>query len=236
MDDRYLYLCVNACCVLVPFLFSFHPAIRFYRLWKVFIPVTLVVAAFFIVWDIIFTRLGVWSFNDRYVLGYYLFNLPLEEVLFFICIPYACMFTFYCMHKFTSLRSSVGLYRFTIALAVFFCAVAVAFAPRLYTSVTLLLLSALLFYCGYKKVSFLPTFYLSFAIILIPFFISNGILTGMWSSEATVRYNNLHNLNIRLGTIPVEDTFYGMLLQLANAVGLVYFSRRQNIAFTQPAV
>ena len=59
-------------------------------------------------------------------------------------------------------------------------------------------------------------FYFAFMFILIPFFIVNGVLTGSWIDEPVVWYNDTENMGLRLGTIPVEDIFYGMLMILSS--------------------
>ena len=65
-----------------------------------------------------------------------------------------------------------------------------------------------------KSIELLRHFYLTFLVMLIPFFIVNGILTGSFIENEVVWYNNLENLNIRIFTIPIEDIVYAFTLIL----------------------
>ncbi|NND88146.1 MAG: lycopene cyclase domain-containing protein, partial [Flavobacteriaceae bacterium] len=97
---KFLYLWINLGSFIVPFLFSFHPKLQFYKRWKTLFVGILLMMLFFIPWDIIFTAQQIWGFNPDYITGISLFGLPIEEWLFFICIPYACMFTHYSLQYF----------------------------------------------------------------------------------------------------------------------------------------
>ena len=227
MPLKYTYLLVDACCIFFPLAFSFHPRLRFYRQWRHFWAPCLFTAVFFLAWDILFTKIGVWSFNPKYVCGISFFSLPLEEYLFFFCIPYACVFTYYSLGLFFSFsRFSQIADILTWLLIGCLSVIGAVSLSRLYTSVTFLLLSALLLFIIRRRLAFLPQFYCSFLIILIPFFISNGILTGSFTAEPVVIYNNHFNLGLRMFTIPVEDTFYGMILLLMNVTGFEYLHNK----------
>ena len=105
---------------------------------------------------------------------------------------------------------------------------AMLFSERAYTSTTFGLLSILLLlHLYWFKSDYLGNFYLSYAFILIPFFIVNGILTGSFIHEEVVWYNDLENLGLRIFTIPIEDTFYGMLLILMNVSIYEYFKKKK---------
>ena len=97
-----LYLVINLASISVPLLFSFHPRIQFHKEWKYAIPAILLAAIPYLIWDEIFTRAGIWGFNPTYIGDLALGELPLEEVLFFICIPYACLFTYFVLSKLTA--------------------------------------------------------------------------------------------------------------------------------------
>ena len=70
-------------------------------------------------------------------------------------------------------------------------------------------------------------FYLMFIIIHVSgFIIVNGLLTGYNLDTPPVWYNYEETLNIRLGTIPLEDFFYSMLLLLCNVSFFEFFKKR----------
>lgn len=231
MPDKYLYLLVDTLCIIFPFLFSFHKKIKFYHQWRYFLMPCLSTAAIFIAWDAVFTAKGVWGFNPRYVVGIYFYGLPLEELLFFFCIPYACVFTYYCLSTLLRLPPTGNkVFLFTWLFATALLMMGLINLPRLYTSVTFILLAALLFYMAFKKASFLAAFYISYLAILLPFYMSNGVLTGLITPEPVVMYNNNYNLGIRTLTIPIEDIFYGMAMLLMNIAGFEYMRRNYSLA------
>jgi lycopene cyclase domain-containing protein len=87
-----------------------------------------------------------------------------------------------------------------------------------YTAVNYSVLVLVLTYTVFKVPDVLNTFFITFLIILIPFSIINGILTGSFIDEPVVYYNNAENLGIRLGTIPVEDIGYAFSMLLMSLV------------------
>lgn len=216
---KFLYLLVDLGAISIPLLFSFYPKIKLYREWRFLWPAILLATLIFAIWDSYFTRLGVWGFNPSYITGIYFFHLPIEEILFFICIPYACLFTYFCFGIFKGGQSFQLRYEKHISAVIILLSLGVAifFIDRLYTSYTCWGLSFFLFFLQFiVRVKWLSLFYHSHVFLLIPFFIVNGILTGTGPSQPVVWYNDSENMGFRILTIPVEDIFYGMLMLLLN--------------------
>lgn len=218
MNSKYLYLIIDLAAVSLPFLFSFHPKANFSKKWKYLWPAILLPGVFFLIWDEWFTRMGIWGFNPEYLTGIYLYSLPIEEILFFICIPYACVFSYEAVGHFSKnkfQRSTAN--KITPILILLLIIVGTINIQHWYTATTSLLSALFLLYIHFKlKPAYLTQFYITYLFILIPFFIVNGILTGTGIEGQVVWYNDTENLGLRLGTIPVEDIFYGMLLILMN--------------------
>ena len=90
---KFEYLIVMLLTVFVPFIKSFSPEIKFYTPLKRFVMAMLIPFVLFVTIDIIAVIRDLWTFNPDYVIGIYFFGLPLEEVCFFIFVPFACIFT-----------------------------------------------------------------------------------------------------------------------------------------------
>ncbi|MBP7216004.1 MAG: lycopene cyclase domain-containing protein [Candidatus Omnitrophica bacterium] len=87
------YLWVLCLSLSLPFVLSFWPSLKFYRNTNALLASIALIVVLFGAWDIFATWRGHWSFNPSKVMGMYIVNLPLEEVLFFVVIPFCCIFT-----------------------------------------------------------------------------------------------------------------------------------------------
>ena len=164
----------------------------------------------FVAWDAAFTAQGVWGFSDRYTLGVRFLGLPIEEWLFFVCVPYACVYLYevmrYALHKDVLGRIARPL---AIVLAIALVIIGLLNLDRFYTAITFISASAMLaLHALVLRSAYLGRFFIGYALSLVPFFLVNGILTGWLLPEPIVWYNDAENLGIRLGTIPVEDSIY----------------------------
>lgn len=228
------YLLINLAAISIPFIAGFDKRLKFYRLWKYLIPAIILTMLIFIPWDIIKTANGVWGFNPEYLTGIYVFNLPLEELLFFIAIPYACMFTYHAMGYVISYGSFTGVAKVvTVILIIGLLALAIKNVSLTYTFVTFSATAIFLaLHLLYARQDYMGRFYITFLIILIPFFLVNGALTGMFTPDPVVWYNDNENLGIRMGTIPVEDSVYALLLLLMNTT--IYEALKRRTINPQP--
>lgn len=224
MNKHYTYLALDIASVLFPFILSFDKKVAFYKTWKYLFPSILISALFFILWDELFTQQGVWGFNSEYITGFKLGNLPIEEILFFVCVPYSCIFIYeVCKAYITKdvlTKSSNVITWLLMLLCVMLC---LLYFDKIYTIVNAgicLILLIVAKYYFYKKD--LGKFYLSYLISLIPFLLCNGILTAL----PIVTYNDAENMGIRIFTIPFEDSIYCLSLLILPALLMQYFEKK----------
>jgi lycopene cyclase domain-containing protein len=211
-----LYLILDIITIFFPFVLSFDKKVAFYKTWPAVFPAILLIGIPFLIWDIIFTKMGVWGFNPDYLVGWELYNLPIEEVLFFIVVPYACTFIYACVKAYFPNIKPRGLNQIVYALIIIYALTIMTFGfGGWYSTVTgILAIALVLFLQRFKKqLYYLP---LSFLIALVPFFIINGVLTGSGIEAPIVWYNDLENAGIRLFTIPMDDIAYAWVLLAGN--------------------
>ena len=194
---------------------------QFHKSWKFIWPGIILTGLVFLFWDVLFTVDGVWWFNPKYITGITVFRLPVEEILFFLTVPFACLFIYACLNYYIKREIDIRLTRIISNLIIIFSILILIFYHhRMYTRVTFTLLAFLVIMFQFIfKVRWLNRFYVAYLVALIPFYIINGILTAL----PVVIYNNTENLDKRIGTIPVEDHFYMMALLLMNIGFFEYF-------------
>lgn len=209
------YLWIDLGALVVPLLFSFHPRLRFHHTWHALWPGLALMMLFFIPWDVAFTRLGIWGFNPAHLIGIPLAGLPVEEWLFFFCIPYACVFTH---HAFRVLGVKDHFNRaatwITGTLFVSSTLLVLLFHDRAYTASAFGGLAGWLLLLLITKPAWTGRAYFSYLVLLLPFLVVNGLLTGSLLDEPVVWYDDAENLGLRIATIPVEDVFYGLFMFL----------------------
>lgn len=219
-----VYLTLEILTIFVPLLFSWDRKLQFLPKIRAVLLSIVVVALFYIVGDILFTHWGIWGFNPKYHTGIVILGLPLEEWLFFIVIPYASIF----LHE-TLIYLFPNLYlskRFAgvvsvILVIILGCIVVLNFNKAYTVTYGSAMIVSVILGSIYAK-HLLNRFYLTFLVILIPFFLVNSILTGTLISEEVVWYNNAENLGIRILTVPIEDIAYAFSLILFNLLLIDY--------------
>jgi lycopene cyclase domain-containing protein len=229
MNPHYTYLLILAGAFSFPFLFSFEKKLSFYKWWKQLFPGLAITAIVFIAWDILFTAQGVWWFSRQYTLSFRPAGLPIEEWLFFLIIPYCCVFIHASLGYYYPSKGVDTGWQWFLVMGIVLIAFAALNYHRAYTFFACLSCGVALLVARQIKARNplfrADRFLLTYAVCLVPFLIVNGLLTAI----PVVLYNDAENTGIRIHTIPAEDIIYGMLLILANVWSTTYLLARSNI-------
>lgn len=212
------YLAINCATVAFPFIFSFWVRPSFFQKWHRMVRSCMLVGIPFILWDIFFTRIGVWHFNPSYVVGITLFGLPIEEILFFVAIPFACLFLLHLVQQHGKEQRVPGTL-FWLVLFVFAVILFIVGAGKLYTETVSLILIVLSIWAMRSKheVFSRASFWTYMGLSVLGFLLVNSVLTAL----PVVVYNPDHMIGVRIGAIPIEDLAYLIIMQVGFGVVFV---------------
>lgn len=209
---KYEYLLFNLIVVLGPIAASFDKRVHFANKWRHAFPAITLAAIPYIVWDALVTGRH-WVFNAATISGFSPFGLPIEEIFFFFTVPFASLFMWevissYIPKQEVSSKGMVGVFRGLLLAGI----ILYSQGDKEYTAFALGALGIVGILDDILPVKLFPQKRTFLYVLAVS--VCNGVFNGYLTSRPVVVYDNTYNLGIRLGTIPVEDFFYGLSLIL----------------------
>ncbi|UCB60141.1 MAG: lycopene cyclase domain-containing protein [Candidatus Bathyarchaeota archaeon] len=208
------YLYLNLLIIAFPLAFSFERRLKFYSKLKPVLIALLSVGCIFVAWDVFATSRSHWAFNPAYVGKAHFLGLPLEEFLFFVTVPYSCLFVFVSIDSFlgdTKLFSPRK--KLFASIGALVAALSFAFLPMEYTFLAVLSVGLTIFCVSIVNVDIFSSraYWTYVAVTLVLFLGSNFILTSL----PVVEYSSSAICNIRFSTIPLEDFLFNFSMLTA---------------------
>jgi len=210
MLSNWTYLVINIATIFFPLLCWNLKKLPSKQVFKYYWKAVLTSGLIFISWDVFVTWRGHWYFNPDYTLGIKIINLPFEEILFFICIPFSSLYLFEVLNYLIKDKLIKNKYiNFSIFGFILIILNIIYLYKYEYTFIIVNIVGILfIFSFKYWKLFNSVNFWIYQLFMFIPFGIVNGILTSL----PVVSYNSQHITNVRIGTIPLEDFTYSFAL------------------------
>ena len=227
------YLIFNLVIVAMPLLLALWPPTDFRRLYLPAFLSCLVVAVPYLVWDSLAAG-AHWEFNPAHVLGPRLFGLPIEEVLFFFTVPFACLYTWIILLRGEDAPVRPGLrFSYLLLFAALPVGVWALSLGKTYTGWMLIALgsAAALDLLLRTSLAMRPKFWALVVLVIGFTLIFNGYLTA----RPVVTYREAYQIGLRVFTIPIEDFGYGIGLVYACLAVFVRMTARES-PFLNPRI
>lgn len=205
-----LYLLLNIVIIAIPLILIFAPKVYFYKKLKSLAFSIAIVSGLFVLWDVAASARGDWIFNERYIGSLNLLGLPIEELLFFITVPYSCLFLYETFRTYIK-EKPFPYNKYLYGILAFSClSGALVFANKTYTA-TVLIVSAIVFagaiFC-FRDIFASSIFWLYIIVCTLLFGTFNHILTSL----PVVMYSPNAITGLRIAAIPLEDFLYNFSL------------------------
>ena len=210
----------------IPLLFRSGYRTRIFPKLKYFIPAIIFTGAVFLIWDNRFTQIGIWSYNPEYLSGKEIFSLPWERWLYYAVISWVSLFVYeWVKLKFNYLKTDNISVALSLVLLIIFGLIAFFSRQRIYTFFTFFLLAIYFGYTIFRNrfKSHLTSFYVTFLILIVPFF----ILSVIFVTLPVISYLPEYTLNFRLLNVSVENLACFFLLLFINITISEYLAERR---------
>ncbi|HMA83244.1 MAG TPA: lycopene cyclase domain-containing protein [Candidatus Thermoplasmatota archaeon] len=228
------YLTLDILILLFPLLFSFKWVFPYYKNYKPLFASILIVGGIYILWDIIVTFRGDWWFNHEYLidLGFTIGGIPLEEALFFVVVPYSCIFIYENLQYFFKDKNISFNKWIYYAISILLFIIALIYYHQEYTILALLSVSTFFIiaatwfpdllqsrnYWAYILISFVAFIIFNYLLTSIPVVLYNP--NAIWGGTVDQLWYG------RFITIPFEDFFYNFSMLSFYLLVYRYFKKR----------
>jgi lycopene cyclase domain-containing protein len=204
------YLLIDGLIMILPLIVTFLPYLSYQKKFPCVLFSIVAGGLFFVTWDVIATLRGDWSFNPVYILGAYIAGLPLEEVLFFMFVPYSLLLMYEQAVYIFQDRTVSWKQEFGYAVGIILVLVSFLFTGKNYTfmaifssGIVFLVLSLF-----YSRIMMRLAFWAYLLSGFLLFILFNYFLTSL----PVVIYSQSAITGIRFLTIPLEDFFYNFTM------------------------
>ena len=225
------YLVLDILIIIFPLFFSFKWVFPYYKNYKPLALSIFIVGGVYILWDILVTYRGDWAFNKEYLIGIEIAGLPLEEILFFIVVPYSCIFIFENLQYFFKDKTIPFNKWFYYLIALIFLSIGLIFYHQEYTILAMFSVAFFFFFAGkwFPKLLQSRNYWIYIIISFIAFIIFNYLLTSIpivtynpnaiWGGSVEQIWNG------RFITIPLEDFFYNFSMLSFYLLVYIHFKK-----------
>jgi lycopene cyclase domain-containing protein len=203
---NYAYLFFNIVVLLPVVVLSLTTDVKPHRHWQALLGAYIVVSLPFILWDVWAAQAGHWGFSSVYITNSRFMHLPLEEILFFITVPFAMMYVWGVIKKFVAdraVRTVWPLLMLSISAAIS-VAILMLYFSNGYTRSAMIVALFAIGVVACSKLVFTQRFWTFQLVLLGIFLIANGFLTAL----PVITYGDASIIGARIFSIPLEDFFF----------------------------
>lgn len=224
--NNFIFIGILVIILLIPVYFIFSGKTGYIKNFRYVLPAIFVSAFLFLLWDIKFTDVGIWSYKEKFTLGVFHKGLPLEQWLFYFIVPFSALFVYeFLKERRPNLDYNNVFTAVSLILLIVFAIVAYKYRLRFYTFFCFLFAVVYFAYVIFRRQfkGHLTHFFFSYFVMLVPYLILSGFLT--WSTA--VEYHQEQVLNVWIMMVPIENLVYLFLLLIINTTVYEYLAEKK---------